>query len=130
MWPCCSLWPVKLRVVGTGRPSAFNFSLSCFLRNVMRSPSALRVQAAFARLNKHAFTRPFFLLDVMLDLLRADFHLGVEEVVVGRAIYQFGDHDLRPIVLDIGFVHLVFLDLALAGPLEDFLLDHHVHAKF
>ena len=60
----------------------------------------------------------------MLDLLREDLDLGVVELVARRPPrLDLGDQHLCGVVLDIGFLELVLVDLALAGRVEDLLLD-------
>ena len=80
------------------------------------------------RLGEQAFRALLLFLDVMLDQLREHRDLRVVEFLVGLAV-ELGDQHLGAVMLDIGFVEqVVVLDLALAGRIEDLLLDRRVDA--
>src|SRR3546814_1882641 len=70
-------------------------------------------------LGEHAVALLFLFLDVMLDLLLQNQHLGVIIFLIGLGLLKLQNQRLGRIMLDIGLVQIIFLDLAAKRRIEN-----------
>ena len=122
--------PVTVRVLGLRQTFSGDLPDELLLACRHALAQILQVEAGRLRLGEHAFGAHLFLLDVVLDLLREHFHLGVIEIVFGAAGFELRDQHLGAVMLDIGFADGLVFDLAAAGGIEDLLFDERVDGQF
>src|SRR3546814_2009409 len=104
------------------KPSGLCFFHQLALARLKLFAKLLKVDIGLARLGEHAVALLFLFLDVMLDLLLQNQHLGVIIFLIGLGLLKLQNQRLGRIMLDIGLVQIIFLDLAAKRRIENLFL--------